>query len=81
MIDAGRAHAGRGQGLHDRDRRRDGVLKAFSRMDGAPLVSIQVAQDKAYTAVGFGMPTAAGTTSSRTTRRSPPARPTASTAS
>ena len=34
-----------------------GNLKALSRMDGAPLLSIQVAQDKAYTAVGFGMPT------------------------
>ena len=34
-----------------------GVLKALERMDGAPLLSIQVAQDKAYTAVGFGMPT------------------------
>jgi uncharacterized protein GlcG (DUF336 family) len=34
-----------------------GVLKAFSRMDGAALVSVQVAQDKAYTAVGFGIPT------------------------
>ena len=34
-----------------------GVLKAFSRMDGAPLLSIQVAQDKAYTAAGFGLPT------------------------
>ncbi|MFV0309912.1 MAG: GlcG/HbpS family heme-binding protein [Desertimonas sp.] len=33
-----------------------GVLKALTRMDGAPLLSIQVAQDKAYTAVGFGMP-------------------------
>ena len=36
-----------------------GVLKAFSRMDGAPLLSVQVAQDKAYTAAGFGMATAA----------------------
>jgi uncharacterized protein GlcG (DUF336 family) len=36
-----------------------GVLKAFSRMDGAPLLSVQVAQDKAYTAVGFGMATGA----------------------
>src|SRR3954463_7764265 len=35
----------------------DGVLKAFSRMDRAALLSIQIAQDKAYTAVGFGMPT------------------------
>jgi uncharacterized protein GlcG (DUF336 family) len=34
-----------------------GVLKAFSRMDGAALVSVQVAQDKAYTAVGFGLAT------------------------
>jgi uncharacterized protein GlcG (DUF336 family) len=34
-----------------------GVLKAFSRMDGAALMSVQIAQDKAYTAVGFGMPT------------------------
>ena len=34
-----------------------GVLKAYSRMDGAPLLSVQIAQDKAYTAAGFGMPT------------------------
>ena len=34
-----------------------GNLKAFSRMDGAALLSTQVAQDKACTAVGFGMPT------------------------
>ncbi len=34
-----------------------GVLKAFSRMDGAALLSVQVAHDKAYTAIGFGMPT------------------------
>lgn len=34
-----------------------GNLKAFSRMDGAALLSVQVAQDKAYTSVGFGMPT------------------------
>ncbi|MEU8337379.1 GlcG/HbpS family heme-binding protein [Micromonospora tulbaghiae] len=32
-----------------------GVLKAYERMDGAPLVSVQLAQDKAYTAVGFGL--------------------------
>jgi hypothetical protein len=32
-----------------------GVLKAFSRMDGAPLLA--VAQDKAYTAAGFGLST------------------------
>jgi uncharacterized protein GlcG (DUF336 family) len=34
-----------------------GVLKALHRMDGAALVSVQVAQDKAYTAIGFGIPT------------------------
>jgi uncharacterized protein GlcG (DUF336 family) len=34
-----------------------GVLKALSRMDGAALLSVQVAQDKAYTAAGFGLPT------------------------
>lgn len=34
-----------------------GVLKAFSRMDGAALVAVQVAQDKAYTAIGFGLAT------------------------
>jgi uncharacterized protein GlcG (DUF336 family) len=34
-----------------------GVLKAFSRMDGAALLSVQIAQDKAYTAVGFSMGT------------------------
>jgi len=34
-----------------------GVLKAFSRMDGAALISVQVAQDKAYTAAGFGLAT------------------------
>lgn len=35
----------------------DGVLKAFSRMDQAALLSVQIAQDKAYTAVGFNMST------------------------
>ena len=35
----------------------DGTLKAFRRMDGAPLLSVQIAQDKAYTTVGFGMAT------------------------
>lgn len=34
-----------------------GVLKALSRMDHAPLLSVQIAQDKAYTAAGFGLPT------------------------
>jgi uncharacterized protein GlcG (DUF336 family) len=34
-----------------------GHLNAFARMDGAPLMASQVAQDKAYTAAGFGMAT------------------------
>ena len=34
-----------------------GDLKAFLRMDGAPKLSIGIAQDKAYTAASFGMPT------------------------
>jgi uncharacterized protein GlcG (DUF336 family) len=33
-----------------------GVLKALHRMDGAALISVQISQDKAYTAVGFGIP-------------------------
>jgi uncharacterized protein GlcG (DUF336 family) len=32
-----------------------GLLKAFCRMDSAPLVSLEVAQNKAYTAL-FGIP-------------------------
>ena len=34
-----------------------GDLKAFERMDGAPRLSIQIAQDKAYTASGYGLAT------------------------
>jgi uncharacterized protein GlcG (DUF336 family) len=34
-----------------------GVVKAMSRMDGAALITVQSAQDKAYTAAGFGVPT------------------------
>ncbi|MBI4443310.1 MAG: heme-binding protein [Acidobacteria bacterium] len=34
-----------------------GNLKAFSRMDNAPLLSVQIAQDKAYTAISFGIAT------------------------
>jgi uncharacterized protein GlcG (DUF336 family) len=34
-----------------------GVLKAFSRMDGAALLSVGIAQDKAYTSAAFGIPT------------------------
>ena len=34
-----------------------GILKAFVRMDRAPLLSVQVAQDKAYTAAASGRAT------------------------
>ncbi len=36
-----------------------GHLNAFARMDGAPVITIQVATDKAYTAAGFGLATEA----------------------
>lgn len=35
----------------------EGVLKAFLRMDGAPLLSVEIAQNKAYTAAAFGLAT------------------------
>ena len=57
IIDGGIAHAEANGGAFTIAVVDDsGVLKALTRMDGAPLLSIQVAQDKAYTAVGFGMP-------------------------
>ena len=34
-----------------------GALKAFCRMDGAPLLSTDLARDKAYTAVAYGIAT------------------------
>ncbi|MCK1822400.1 heme-binding protein [Streptomyces sp. XM83C] len=34
-----------------------GHLNALARMDGAALLTVDIAQDKAYTAAGFGMPT------------------------
>jgi uncharacterized protein GlcG (DUF336 family) len=34
-----------------------GALKGFTRMDGARLTSVKLAQDKAYTAGAFGMDT------------------------
>jgi uncharacterized protein GlcG (DUF336 family) len=33
-----------------------GILRAFRRMDGAALVTVSSSQDKAFTAVGFGIP-------------------------
>jgi uncharacterized protein GlcG (DUF336 family) len=43
-----------------------GSLKAFSGMDGDPILSIRIAQDKAYTAL-FGIPTRICSTSSKET--------------
>jgi uncharacterized protein GlcG (DUF336 family) len=34
-----------------------GVLKAFTRMDGAPMLSVEIAKDKAYTAAAYGIAT------------------------
>ena len=34
-----------------------GDIKAFERMDGAPKLSIQIAEDKAFTAASYSMPT------------------------
>jgi uncharacterized protein GlcG (DUF336 family) len=34
-----------------------GLLKAFCRMDGSPVLSTQLAQDKAWTAAAYGIPT------------------------
>ena len=60
LIDAGRSHAeGLGKAFTIAIVDASGVLKALDRMDGAALISIQIAQDKAYTAVGFGMPSGA----------------------
>lgn len=36
-----------------------GIPKLMSRMDGAPLMALDVARRKAVTAVGFGLPTGA----------------------
>lgn len=33
-----------------------GILKSFRRMDGAAILSVDIATNKAYTAVSFGMP-------------------------
>ena len=51
-----------------------GNLKAFSRMDGAPILSIEMAQNKAYTAL-FGVSTQDFSTLSRATRHFWPASP------
>jgi uncharacterized protein GlcG (DUF336 family) len=34
-----------------------GIIKSMARMDGAAMITVQVAQDKAYTAAGLGMAT------------------------
>jgi uncharacterized protein GlcG (DUF336 family) len=60
LIEAGAVHgAGLGKAFTIAVVDTAGTLKALERMDGAPLISVQIAQDKAYTAVGFGIPSAA----------------------
>lgn len=57
VIQAAMAKAGElGQGFAVAVVDESGLLKAFCRMDGSPLLANQIAQDKAYTAIGFGMP-------------------------
>ena len=57
VIDGAVEHAaGLGKGFTIAVVDESGVLKALHRMDGAPLISVQIAQDKAYTAAGFGIP-------------------------
>jgi len=34
-----------------------GTLKAFTRQDGAALLAVEIAIDKAYTSISFGIPT------------------------
>ena len=34
-----------------------GILKAFARMDGAALIAVRIAQQKAWSSVSLGMPT------------------------
>ena len=34
-----------------------GILKAFARMDGAALLAVRIAQQKAWASVSFGLPT------------------------
>ncbi|MBK4739070.1 GlcG/HbpS family heme-binding protein [Noviherbaspirillum pedocola] len=56
-----------------------GNLLAFLRMSGAPLHSIEISQDKAYTAVSFGLATSQWTdalkTRSEAVRQGLPMRP------
>jgi len=57
LLDAAAAHGQElGKGFTIAVVDESGVLKALRRMDGAPLISVQIAQDKAYTAAGFGIP-------------------------
>ncbi|WP_342643075.1 GlcG/HbpS family heme-binding protein [Rhodoligotrophos ferricapiens] len=35
----------------------DGELKAFRRMDGAPKLTVEIAQNKAYTSAAYGLAT------------------------
>jgi uncharacterized protein GlcG (DUF336 family) len=50
-----------------------GNLKAFSRMDGAPILCIEMAQNKAYTQLCSASPRKTFSTLSRATRRFWPA--------
>jgi uncharacterized protein GlcG (DUF336 family) len=58
MIEAAAAHArGIGKAMSIAIVNEAGQLKAFHAMDGAAHISIQIAQDKAWTASSFGVAT------------------------
>lgn len=58
MVDAAMAKAGEiGFGISVCIVDESGILKAFGRMDNAPLISVDAARKKALTAVGLGMST------------------------
>lgn len=58
LLDAAAEHAAaKGKAMVIAVVDQSGVLKAFCRMDDSPLLSVQIAQDKAYSAAAFGIPT------------------------
>ncbi|MGN6243763.1 MAG: GlcG/HbpS family heme-binding protein [Motilibacteraceae bacterium] len=58
LIDAAiRAASDRGKAMIIAVVDSSGILKAFTRMDKAPLLSVEIAIDKAWTAAAYGIPT------------------------
>ena len=58
MVDAALSHASKiGIQISVTILDESGIIKAFARMDGSPLVAVEVSRMKAWTSVGFGVPT------------------------